>query len=280
MRQLLSALSVAAVLLSASAHAEVKRVVSLSICQDVILTYVADREQIAALSHYSRDMGRSPIGALAQTIPITHESAEEVIALEPDLILASRHSDLATRNALKRVGIPIELFTEPKTIEESLDQIRIIARLVNREARGDAIVADIEEVLRKAAPEPGTRRVKALLFQNNGFSTGSGSLVHEMLTYVGFENMAVRYGLKYWGDIPLEWVVADPPEVLLAGAVEADKPTWADRVRRHPALKDIKDHMMRFTFPERFMDCGGPVLAESATAMAEARALVLNKGRQ
>ena len=120
--------------------------------------------------------------------------------------------------------------------------------------------------------------MKALLFQNNGFSTGSGSLVHEMMTHVGFENMAVRYGLKYWGDIPLEWVVADPPEVLLAGAVEANKPTWADRVRRHPALKDIQDQMMRFAFPERFMDCGGPVLAESAAAMAAARDLVLAKG--
>ncbi len=279
MKNVISVLGIAATLVSTSAHAEVKHVVSMSICQDVILTHVADRAQIAALSHYSRDMERSPIGALAQTIPITQESAEEVIALEPDLILTSRHSDLATRNALKRLGIQTELFSEPKTVEESLEQIRRIARLVNREERGESLVARVEDALRKAEPAPGTRPVTALLFQRNGFSTGGGSLVNEMMTHVGFINIAARYGFKGWGYIPLELIVADPPEVLLAGAIRPNQPTWADRVIGHRALKSLQGQMKRFTFPERFIDCGGPVLADSAAAMAEARDLALNQGR-
>ena len=259
------------------ARADVKRVVSLGICQDVILVHVADRDQIAALSHYAREKDRSPIGELAQTIPVTRESAEEVIALEPDLILASVHSDRATRNALQRLGIKTELFTEPKTIAESLEQIRRIARLVDREARGEALISDVENALRRAEPSPGTRPVVALLFQRNGFSTGNGSLVNEMMKHVGFTNLAAEYGFSGWGNIPLELVVANPPEVMLAGAIRPDMPTWADRVLRHPALKEIEGRVTRVAFPERFMDCGGPVLADSAAAMAEARDLALAK---
>jgi iron complex transport system substrate-binding protein len=275
---LLAALSVA--LFVSPAYAEPRRVVSMSICQDVILAHVADREQIAALSHYSRDMENSPIGEFAQTIPITYESAEEVIALGPDLILTSRHSDLATRNALKRLGIKTELFAEPKVIDESLEQIRRIAQLVNREERGEALIAGIDEALRKAAPAPGTRPVTAMLFQRNGFSTGDGSLMNAVMTYVGLVNVMARDGFTGWGYIPLERIIADPPDVLLATAGRPDKPTWADRVIRHPALKGVESRMVRYTFPERYINCGGPVLADAAAAMAEARDLVLNKERQ
>ena len=88
------------------ARAEVPaRIVSLNQCLDAILVELVPTERIAAISHYSRDPLRSPIAALAQRLPITYESAEEIVALRPDLVLASRHSAIPTRNALRRVGI-------------------------------------------------------------------------------------------------------------------------------------------------------------------------------
>jgi len=92
-----------------AAQAEVHRVVSLNPCLDVILVNVADRDQIAALSHFSRDKNTSTIADLAATFPMSRESAEEVISFSPDLVLTSRHSSLATRNALRRVD-PVLLF--------------------------------------------------------------------------------------------------------------------------------------------------------------------------
>ena len=74
-----------------------RRVVSLNPCLDAILVEVADRAQIAALSHYARQPQGSTIVAIARTLPETFESAEEVLMLRPDLVLASRHTALATR---------------------------------------------------------------------------------------------------------------------------------------------------------------------------------------
>ena len=91
-----------------------------------------------------------------------------------------------------------------------------------------------------------------------------------MLTRTGFTNAAGRYGLVGWGNIPLERVVADPPQVLLAGEIRPDVPTWADRVMRHPALKSIDGKMKRVTFPDRLLYCGGPVLIEAAKALRDA----------
>src|SRR5689334_22672743 len=98
------------------------RIVSLNQCLDAILIELVPKQRIAAVSHYARDPLVSAIADRAASLPITYETAEEIVALRPDLVLASRHSAIATRNALRRVGIPYELFEVPFSVEESVAQ--------------------------------------------------------------------------------------------------------------------------------------------------------------
>ncbi|PZQ65407.1 MAG: ABC transporter substrate-binding protein [Phenylobacterium zucineum] len=257
--------------LPAEAAEAPRRIVSLNACLDAMLVHLADRGQIAALSHYAREPQGSTIAAVARTLPFTWESAEEVISLRPDLVLASRHSAPATRNALQRLGVRAERFSVPKTIEDSRAQVRRVAKLVGRPARGEALVARIDMALDAARPAPGTRPLTALVYQPNGFSPGPGTLADEMMTLAGFENMARRYGLKAWGNVPLERLLADPPQVLLVGEASPGMRSWADRVMTHPALSALKGRMRQARLPERLLYCGGPVLIESAATLAHAR---------
>ncbi|ENZ83825.1 MULTISPECIES: ABC transporter substrate-binding protein [Caulobacter] len=255
-----------------------RRIVSLNACLDAMLVHLADRNQIAALSHYARDPHGSTVAEQAKSLPYTWESAEEVIALRPDLVLASQHSALATRNALKRLEVPVQRFAVPKTIAESLAQVRKVARLIGRPERGEALVARVEAALATATPASGARRLTALIYQPNGFAAGPNTLVDEVMTRAGFDNVARRYGLKAWGNVGLERLLADPPEVLLVGEPAPGARGWADRVMTHPALKSIAGRMRQARLPERLLYCGGPVLIETADAMARARALALKEG--
>lgn len=248
-----------------------RRVVSIGSCLDGVLMEVADRGQIAALSHFSRDPQTSAVVERARTYPFTRESAEEVIALNPDLVLASRRSGLQTRAALKRHGLRVEEFDVPDHVAASLEQVRRIAGLVGAPGRGEAGVARIEAALAAAAPEPGQPRLTALIYQANGFAAGGGTLVGEMLERCGFENVAGRYGLEKWGNIPLERVLADPPRVLLAGERSPGAPNWAERIIRHPALESLEPRTFRAAFDQRLLYCGGPVLVETAAALRGAR---------
>jgi iron complex transport system substrate-binding protein len=248
-----------------------RRIVSLNSCLDVMLVHLADRGQIAALSHFAREDQGSTIAPLARTLPFTWETAEEVIALEPDLVLASRHSSPATRAALKRLDMHVEAFSTPKTVAESLDQVRRMGVLVGRPRRGEAEVARIEAAIAAARPPAGTRPLKALVFQPNGFSAGPGTLVDELMTSAGFENVARRYGLKTWGNVDLERLIADPPQVLLVGEASPGGRSWAERVMTHPALTNLSGRMHQARFPEKLLYCGGPVMAETSAALARAR---------
>lgn len=252
-----------------------RRIASLNACLDAMLVHLADRSQIAALSHYARDERGSTVAAQARTFPFTWESAEEIIALQPDLVLASQHSALATRNALKRLHVPVERFAVPKTVDESLGQVRRVARLIGQGDRGERLVGRIQAAIGAATVRPGVRRLSALIYQPNGFAAGPHTLVDEMMTLAGFDNAARRYGLRSWGNVPLELLLTDPPEVLLVGEPASGARSWADRVMTHPALGGLKGRMKQARLPERLLYCGGPVLIESARAMARARAHVL-----
>ena len=87
-----------------------QRIVSMNLCLDSVLVELVPHEHILALSQYSRDPWRSTIAEIARDLPYTNETAEEVVALKPDLVITSRHSAIATRNALRRVGVRFELF--------------------------------------------------------------------------------------------------------------------------------------------------------------------------
>ena len=87
----------------------------------------------------------------------------------------------------------------------------------------------------------------------------------------GFDNLAPRYGAKRTLDIPLELVVAHPPEVMLSGRLGPNEPSWADRILSHPALNALAPHTLRETFPEQLMFCGGPVIIPAIQALAGAR---------
>jgi iron complex transport system substrate-binding protein len=247
------------------------RVVSLNPCLDAILIRVADRSQILALSHYSRQSQTSDIAQEAATYPITYETAEEVAALKPDLVLESFHTAPETRAALERLGIQGAVLPVPANVAESLAEVRRLADLAGHPDRGEALAGQIEAAIAAAAPPAGSTPVAALVFQPNGFAAGGGTLLDDMLTRTGFRNVGDRYGIGDWGNVALERVIADPPELLLSDAPADGAMSWAERVISHPALASVAGRMKRALFPERLLYCGGPVLIDTAAALAAAR---------
>jgi iron complex transport system substrate-binding protein len=253
-----------------------RRVVSLNPCLDGILLAVADPAQIAALSHYSRDPTQSAIAAVARRYPFTRGSAEEVVALRPDLVLTSGMGALALTAVLPSLHIRQETFTVPATVDESVAQVRRVAALVGHPDRGEALAARIRAALAAATPPPGEPRLRALIYEYHGLASGPGTLVDELMRRAGFVNLAPAYGLRRTGDVPLEMLVAHPPQVLLAGRLAPGEPVWADRVLSHPALAALAPRMRRETFLETLMFCGGPSIVPAAAALARAREDALN----
>lgn len=260
----------------AQASARPQRIISLNPCLDAILVEVADRRQIKALSHYSRIRQQSNLYDLALTLPQTHGTAEEIISLRPDVVLGSRHGERATRNALSRMGITPAVFGVPASIAESLQQVRDIARLAGYPERGEALIARITAAITASRPT-NRRRLRALIYQPNGFAAGQGTLMSEMMEVAGLDNVAGEYGVGRWGNVSIESILSNPPEVLLSGRPRKQARSWAERIMHHPALASLQGRVVQAPFDERLLYCGGPVLIRTSQALSQARDLALEQ---
>ena len=241
-----------------------QRVMSLNPCIDAILVAVADPAQIASISHYSHDPRASSVPlAIARRFPVNYETAEEVIAARPDLVLLGAHVAPATQRAIAGTGVRIESVGVPASIAESRAQIMQVARAVGHEARGAALVARVDAALAAAAPPPGARPVPALIRMGGGLVPGEGTLAAELLGRAGFRNMSDLYGLAMWDILPLEPMIARPPAVLLTNKAETGGEGGA--LAAVPGMR-VAD------FPDRLLQCAGPNLIPAAGRLAEIRA--------
>lgn len=247
------------------------RIVSLNMCVDSILIDLVSHDRIAALSHYARDPQRSTIADVARHLPITYETAEEIVALRPDLVLTSRHSAPATRNALKRVGIRFELFEVPDTIADSLTQVRRVARLLGAEPEGETMVARIEAALATARLPANEAPLTAAIYQPGGLSAGANTVVGELMELTGLRNIAARYGVEQYRPLPLEVLVSAPPDVLLVGETSPGAPMRTEKIVRHRALRALESQMTQSVFPARLLYCAGPTMIDASAVLVRAR---------
>ena len=126
--------------------------VSLNPCTDAILAEVADPQQILALSHYSSDPDATSLGTeRAAQFGMTGGTVEEVLALQPDIVLAGSFMAPATKNALVSLDLDPVTFGIASDAETSAAQIRQIATLAGHKARGEALIARIDDALASVA---------------------------------------------------------------------------------------------------------------------------------
>jgi iron complex transport system substrate-binding protein len=256
---------------SVDAASPPRRIVSLNPCLDAILLDVADPGQIAALSRYSGDPAEFALADKARGFRHIHGDAGEIAALRPDLVLYSGMGAMELSAVLPRLKIASASFAVPATIAESFAQVRRVAALTGHPDRGEALVRRIDAALQAAAPAPGEPRLSAVVFEYRGQVSGPHTLMDELMRRAGFVNAAPRYGLSRTADLPLERLVADPPQVLLSGSLQPGEPSWGDRVLSHPVLASLRSRMREESFPEPLLFCAGPVLIPASAALAHAR---------
>lgn len=255
-------------MLVGAAPTRAPRVVSINPCLDAMLMQVADPAQIAAVSHYSHDPRATSVPlAWARRFPATSGTAEEVVALRPDLVVASGHVAPATVAALTRMHIRLRQFALPTSIAESTQQVRDLADAIGQPARGAALAGRITVATHRDAVPP----VAALIFGPGGLVPGAGTLPDEMLRLAGFRNASAAYGLKRWDVLPLEYLLADPPRVVLSVAVAQGV---GERMERHRALRRLGTRITIAPFAGRLMNCGGPTIIAGMARLRAVRAQV------
>ncbi|HEY7807307.1 MAG TPA: helical backbone metal receptor [Croceibacterium sp.] len=236
-------------------------IVSLNPCTDAILAEVTAPGQLLAITHYSHDPRATSMPlAEARRYRATGGTVEEVLALDPDIVVASSYLDPAAANAFRRLGIRVEAVGIAATVAQSEAQVRRLAALAGEPARGQALVARIDHAV--AAAHRSGEGVTALVWQEGGLVPGPDTLVAQLLHNSGFASLSAARGLGQGAYLPLEQVLADPPRLVIAAGDE--------RMEHHPALRHVKGVRYAAIAPN-LLFCGGPTIPRLAARLTELR---------
>ncbi|MEM1196500.1 MAG: helical backbone metal receptor [Pseudomonadota bacterium] len=237
------------------------RFVSLNPCLDAILVEVAEPEQILAISHYSHQPGGSRMEPeRARRFAYTGGSAEEVIALAPDIVLASVFLAPSTKAAFERAGLRVETFDSPRTVAESARQVERMAKLAGDPGKADSLVQALAPL---RTPSAGSAsRPSVLLWQPGQIVAGERTLIAELIREAGFTSHAAALGLKQADYVPIEALLSDPPDLLLVAGESAGQ--------RHPALRQLEQTRTASFDPSLFY-CGGPSVPAARPRLQDLR---------
>ncbi|MGX7951741.1 ABC transporter substrate-binding protein [Tsuneonella sp. HG249] len=243
------------------ARGERPTIVSLNPCTDAILAEVADPAQILAVSHYSHDPRSTSMDlAKARRFRAIGGTVEEIVALDPDVVVGSTFMQPATSQALGRSGLAVATVDIATTVAASAAQVRQLASLAGHPQRGEALVARMEASLAAARSE--TSPVNAIVWQPDGIVPGEHELISDLLRRAGFVNQSAARGMQQADYLSLERLLADPPDMLLVAGRE--------RAQQHPVL-DRLPGMQRATLDPALLYCGGPTIIRAAKRLSALR---------
>jgi iron complex transport system substrate-binding protein len=230
-----------------------ERVVSLNLCTDQWVVLLAP-EKVAALSPLARDPTLSYVAAAAANLPAVRASAEAVLRLHPDLVLAAPYGAQTTLAILAQERIPLLRIDLPHDFAGIRDLTRQLAGALGVPERGEVLVTSMDATL-VTLPQP-DRQGRAIVWEPRGLTEGPDTLMDAVLHAAGFMNAANgrRMGL--------EALLRHPPDLLVLPTTPVF-PSLATALLQHPALAVLP----RRTLPAALTICAGPFTAEAAAML-------------
>lgn len=248
-----------------------RRIVSLNLCTDQLLGALVTRDRIAAISFLGADRTLSASARDLAGLKAIRGSAEEVLALDPDLVIAGEYTTGATVELLRRLGQHVFVVPLAVDFDGMRKTIRMIGAAVEEPAKAEEIIKGFDERL-QAARSVVSSKPTAVAYQVNSLVSGPGSLLDAALEAAGYRNLARDMELGPAGRLPLEKLVTAPPDLIVLANGPDDFQTVLGDNLRHPALTALLKQRPSVRLPMPYWMCATPKIAEAVEILASMKA--------
>ncbi len=247
------------------------RIVSINLCADQLVLLLVEPERIRSLSYYALDADESYYAERAKAFHINHVTADEVLALDPDLVLAGVYTKRSTVSMLKRQGVRVVELTVPRTIDEIYTRFLEVAELLDAGERGEKLLAEMTRRLESITSRSHGPKPLAAVYFANGLTAGKGTLMDDVMRRAGIENLAARFDIEGFGNLSLEQLLVSKPDMIVLGHITPEEPSLARMTLEHPAFRYLRGRTKTVALPRRIWTCWGPFTAEWVERLVEGR---------
>lgn len=253
---------------------EKPKIVSLDFCSDQFVLYLADKEQIIAVSKAAEDI-YSFYRERAIGIPKINSTIEEVIMLNPDVVVQTYSSAAHMGEMTERTGISLittQFGSDPDTVYKNMS---MVGKSIGQEGRALEFNQNYERRLKEIKNKP-QNKLKIAYITPSGTTAGIGTSVDDIIKLAGFESYAEAHGFSGWLSLPVESFVMDPPDIFITGYFEEGAVTQSSwSLARHDYLFKMMETIPTIHIPSSYMSCNGLFIVDAAERI---RADAVGKG--
>ena len=261
----------------AAADSAPRHVMSLSMCTDDLLLELLPPERIASITYYSRDPGISHQWPRAAKVRINWGTVEEVLAEKPDLVLAGTYTTPATRSLLKRLGWPLLEVPPAVDFDEIRAVTRQVARALQEEAAGEALIAKMDSTLRELAASKPAQNMRVAAWGEGGSIPGKGTLFDAILTAAGGVNIGATLDGGAYTAFDVEQLIAAHPDILAYASNISDTPGLNTELAQHPLIRKLYSGKS-VAYPSALYNCGVVESADAAVALRASLLRIMHHG--
>lgn len=259
---------------SGRAHAEVpQRIVSLGTYVTESLYDLGAAERVVGVTTFCRIPPESADKERVSSIVAVN--LEAVVALNPDLIIATPLTDRKAVQALQRLGLTVEELPQVKNFEEICAQFIHIGTLIGAAAQAQEIVRQQEGALAAMRIVPGEAaplKVFAQVGTKPLFTMNKSFFMNDLIERAGAVNIArdARAGIY-----SRERVLAHDPDVIIIATMGTEARADAYGWSQYPELAAVKHE--RVYIVDAYDFCS-PTPKNFVAAFAQLRGLLQNEG--
>lgn len=238
-------------------------IASINLCTDQLALSVADKDQILSLSWLSIDPEESMLAELAKQFPVNYGTTEELLRIDPDIVLAGSFTTVFTQSLLRRLGFEVVTIDPAQSLADVARNLRLVGRAVDQSTRAEGLIeamyASVEAIERDRPTEP----LAVVVVRPGGFTASRPSLADDILSIGGYHNVAVETDLDRWGSLSIETILSLRPSLFLLNEYRASEISLANAFLDHPALRNARMGTPTVRVPTRYWACGLPASLES-----------------
>ena len=198
-----------------------QKVLTLALSSDGIIMGLGMEDKLVAVNYLADDTVSSNLVEQAKKIQhkIKNPSAEEVLALKPDVVFAYDWSDMNRVENLRNLGMNVIVLKGPATIEDIRRNVRTIAKAMHADSKGEELVKLMDSRLVQVKQQVAALKLqqpkKIVLVSLMSSYGGEGCIFDDMCKEAGVINGVSAAGIKNGQQVTKEMLVKIDPDLLI-----------------------------------------------------------------
>lgn len=246
---------------------------SLDFCADQYVLALAERDEIVGVSPHA-DTEFSYFAEKAVGLPKIRPTAEEILILNPDLVIRQWGGGYGAGDLLNRFGVPTIEISFGVTFEDARANLLRIGDAMGKGDKARTLVSQMDARYAglKARMATEADRPTALYITPSGTTSGEGTFIHDVMREAGVENVSADLGNSPWHPINLEALALTPPDMIVAGFYDLRSrrlDNWS--LSRHYFLQRTMNAKPVAFIPSREIACAAWFVIDAVEEIADVR---------